>query len=83
VRETEQAFHSLAEGITSVSGCIQRMSVATGAVVEIAREAGDATADVSAATQQSSASTQEIAAAGDELAQTAASLQQLVSAFRV
>jgi methyl-accepting chemotaxis protein len=83
VRETETAFHSLSDGITSVSACIERMSIATGAVEEIARKAGDATADVSAATQQSSAATQEIAAAGDELAQTAAALQALVSAFRV
>ena len=66
-----------------MSACIERMSVATGAVEEIARQAGDATADVSAATQQSSAATQQIGAAGDELAQTAAALQALVSAFRV
>jgi methyl-accepting chemotaxis protein len=82
VRKTEAAFHALAEGITSVSGCIERMSTATGAVGEIAREAGDATADVSAATQESSAATQEISASSDDLAQMAASLQSLVGAFR-
>ena len=53
VRETEAAFHGLAASITSVSGCIERMSAATGDVIDIARGAGDATADVSAATQQS------------------------------
>jgi methyl-accepting chemotaxis protein len=83
VRETEAAFHGLAASITSVSGCIERMSGATGDVVDIARGAGDATADVSAATQQSSAATQEIAASSDDLAQTASSLQGLVAAFRV
>ena len=83
VRETEAAFHGLAESITSVSACIERMSTATGDVVDIAREAGDATADVSAATQQSSAATQQIAASSDDLAQMAASLQALVGTFRV
>jgi methyl-accepting chemotaxis protein len=83
VRETEAAFHGLAESITSVSACIERMSVATGGVVEIAREAGDATADVSAATQQSSAATQQISASSDDLAQMAGSLQSLVGAFRL
>jgi methyl-accepting chemotaxis protein len=83
VRETESAFHGLAESITSVSACIERMSVATGGVVAIAREAGDATADVSAATEQSSAATQQISASSDDLAQMAGSLQGLVGAFRV
>ena len=83
VRETEAAFHALAESITDVSTCIERMSVATGGVVKIAREAGDTTADVSAATQQSSAATQQISASSDELAQMASSLQGLVGAFRV
>ena len=79
VRETEAAFHGLAASITSVSGCIERMSAATGDVIDIAREAGDATADVSAATQQSSAATQQIAASSDDLAQMATSLQGLVA----
>ena len=83
VRETEAAFHGLAESITNVSACIERMSTATGGVVDIAREAGDATADVSAATQQSSAATQQIAASSDDLARMAASLQSLVGNFRV
>ena len=83
VRETETAFHGLAASITSVSGCIERMSGATGDVIDIARGAGDATADVSAATQQSSAATQQIAASSDDLAQMASSLQGLVAAFRV
>jgi methyl-accepting chemotaxis protein len=83
VRETEAAFHGLAASITDVSACIERMSLATGDVVTIAREAGDATADVSAATQQSSAATQEIAASSDDLAQLATSLQGLVANFRV
>ncbi len=83
VRETEAAFHGLAASITSVSGCIERMSAATGDVIDIARGAGDATADVSAATQQSSAATQQIAASSDDLAQMASSLQGLVGAFRV
>jgi methyl-accepting chemotaxis protein len=82
VRETEAAFHGLAKSITDVSDCIQRMSSATGGVVDIARETGDATADVSAATQQSSAATQEIAASSDDLAQMAAALQTLVGNFR-
>ena len=82
VRETEAAFHGLAESITSVSACIERMSTATGGVVIIAREAGDATADVSAPTQQSSAATQQIAASSDDLARMAASLQSLVANFR-
>ena len=34
VRETEAAFHGLAESITNVSACIERMSTATGDVVE-------------------------------------------------
>ena len=83
VRETEAAFHGLAESITSVSACIERMSTATGGVVDIAREAGDATADVSAATQQSSAATQQIAASSDDLAQMASTLQGLVATFRL
>jgi methyl-accepting chemotaxis protein len=83
VRETEAAFHGLAESITNVSVCIERMSSATGNVVTIAREAGDATADVSAATQQSSAATQQIAASSDDLAQMASTLQGLVSTFRM
>jgi methyl-accepting chemotaxis protein len=83
VRETEAAFHGLAESITNVSACIARMSTATGDVITIAREAGDATSDVSAATQQSSAATQEIAASSDDLAQMASSLQSLVGGFRV
>ncbi len=83
VRETADAFHALSESITNVSSCIERVSVATGGVVKIAREAGDATADVSAATQQSSAATQQISASSDELAQMASSLQRLVGAFRV
>ena len=83
VRETEAAFHGLAASITSVSSCIERMSGATGDVIDIARGAGDATADVSAATQQSSAATQQIAASSDDLAQMASSLQGLVAAFRV
>jgi methyl-accepting chemotaxis protein len=83
VRETEAAFHGLAESITSVSGCIARMSTATGDVVTIAREAGDATADVSAATEQSSAATQQIAASSEDLARMATSLQTLVANFRV
>ena len=83
VRETEAAFHGLAESITNVSSCIERMSTATGDVVSIAREAGDATADVSAATQQSSAATQQIAASSDDLAQMAATLQGLVATFRM
>jgi methyl-accepting chemotaxis protein len=83
VRETEAAFHGLAESITNVSYCIERMSNATGGVVDIAREAGDATADVSAATQQSSAATQQIAASSDDLAQMASTLQGLVSTFRM
>jgi methyl-accepting chemotaxis protein len=83
VRETEAAFHGLAASITSVSGCIERMSTATGDVIDIARGAGDATADVSAATEQSSAATQQIAASSDDLARMANSLQGLVSAFRV
>jgi methyl-accepting chemotaxis protein len=83
VRETEAAFHGLAESITNVSVCIERMSSATGDVVTIAREAGDATADVSAATQQSSAATQQIAASSDDLAQMASTLQGLVSTFRM
>ena len=83
VRETEAAFHGLAASITSVSGCIERMSGATGDVIDIARGAGDATADVSAATQQSSAATQQIAASSDDLAQMASTLQGLVAAFRV
>jgi methyl-accepting chemotaxis protein len=82
VRETEAAFHGLAESITNVSACIHRMSSATNGVVDIAREAGDATADVSAATQQSSAATQEIAASSDDLAQMASALQSLVGNFR-
>jgi methyl-accepting chemotaxis protein len=83
VRETESAFHGLAESITSVSACIERMSTATTGVVTIAQEAGDATADVSAATQQSSAATQQIAASSEDLAQMAGSLQELVGSFRV
>jgi methyl-accepting chemotaxis protein len=83
VRETEAAFHGLAESITNVSVCIERMSTATGDVVSIAREAGDATADVSAATQQSSAATQQIAASSDDLAQMASTLQGLVAGFRM
>jgi methyl-accepting chemotaxis protein len=83
VRETEAAFHGLAASITNVSDCIERMSSATGDVVTIARDAGDATADVSAATQQSSAATQEIAASSDDLAQLATSLQGLVGTFRL
>jgi methyl-accepting chemotaxis protein len=83
VRETEAAFHGLAESITNVSACIERMSTATGDVVDIAREAGDATSDVSAATQQSSAATQQIAASSDDLAQMASTLQGLVATFRV
>ncbi|WP_272598034.1 methyl-accepting chemotaxis protein [Solirubrobacter ginsenosidimutans] len=83
VRETEAAFHGLAESITNVSVCIERMSAATGDVVGIAREAGDATADVSAATEQSSASTQQIAASSDDLAQMASTLQGLVATFRL
>ena len=82
VRETEAAFHGLAESITSVSACIERMSTATGDVVSISRDAGDATADVSAATQQSSAATQQIAASSDDLAQMASTLQSLVGNFR-
>jgi len=72
VRETEAAFHALSGSITSVSSCIERMSIATGAVVAIARGAGDATADVSAATQQSSAATQPISASSNDLAESAA-----------
>ena len=68
VRETEAAFHGLADSITNVSACIERMSTATGGVVDIARDTGDATADVSAATQQSSAATQQIAASSADLA---------------
>jgi methyl-accepting chemotaxis protein len=83
VRETEAAFHGLAESITNVSDCIQRMSSATGGVVDIARSAGDATADVSAATEQSSAATQQIAASSDDLAQMASALQTLVANFQV
>jgi methyl-accepting chemotaxis protein len=83
VRETEAAFHGLAESITNVSSCITRMSGATGDVIGIARQAGDATADVSAATQQSSAATQQIAASSDDLAQMASTLQGLVSTFRM
>ena len=83
VRETEAAFHGLAESITNVSACIARMSTATGDVITIAREAGDATSDVSAATQESSAATQEIAASSDDLAQMATSLQSKVAGFRV
>jgi methyl-accepting chemotaxis protein len=83
VRETEAAFHGLAESITNVSVCIERMSTATGDVVGIAREAGDATAEVSAATEQSSAATQQIAASSDDLAQMASTLQGLVGTFRV
>ena len=83
VRETEAAFHALVEAASRASpSCIERMSIATGEVVEIAREAGDATADVSAATQQSSAATQQISASSDELAEMAASLQRLVGEFR-
>jgi methyl-accepting chemotaxis protein len=82
VRETEAACHGLAASITDVSDCIHRMSNATGGVVDIAREAGEGTADVSAATQQSSAATQEIAASSDDLAQMAANLQSLVANFR-
>jgi methyl-accepting chemotaxis protein len=83
VRETEAAFHSLADSITSVSACIERMSEATTGVVSIARKAGDATAEVSAASQQSSAATQQIAASSEDLAQVAGTLQGLVGAFRV
>jgi methyl-accepting chemotaxis protein len=83
VRETEAAFHGLAASITNVSGCIERMSGATGDVIDIARGAGDATADVSAATQQSSAATQQIAASSDDLAQMASTLQGMVGTFRV
>ena len=43
VRETEAAFHGLAESITNVATCIERMSSATGDVGEIARAAGVAT----------------------------------------
>jgi methyl-accepting chemotaxis protein len=82
VRETEAAFHGLADSITNVSACIHRMSSATGGVIDIAREAGDATADVSAATEQSSAATQQIAASSDDLAQMASALQSLVGDFR-
>ncbi len=82
VRETEAAFHGLADSITNVSACIHRMSSATGGVVDIARETGDATADVSAATQESSAATQQIAASSDDLAQMASALQSLVGNFR-
>ena len=82
VRETEAAFHGLAQSITNVATCIERMSTATSGVVDIAREAGDATADVSAANQQSSAATQEIAASSDDLAQMASALQSLVGNFR-
>ena len=82
VRETEAAFHALSGSITSVSSCIERMSIATGEVVAIAREAGDVTADVSAATQQSSAATQQISASSNDLAEMAGSLQRLVGEFR-
>jgi methyl-accepting chemotaxis protein len=82
VRETEAAFHGLAESITSVSTCIERMSAATSSVGQIAREAGAATSDVSAATQQSSAATQQIAASSSDLAEMATSLQGLVETFR-
>ena len=81
-RETEAAFHTLATSIADLSACIQRMSVATAEVVEIAHQAGDATANVSAATEQSSAATEQISASSEDLAQMAEKMRALVGAFR-
>ncbi|MDA0172600.1 methyl-accepting chemotaxis protein [Solirubrobacter taibaiensis] len=82
-RETEAAFHTLATSTADLSACIQRMSVATAEVVQIAHHAGDATANVSAATEESSAATQEMSASSEDLAQMAEKLRTLVGAFRV
>ena len=82
-RETEAAFHTLATSTSDLSACIQRMSVATAEVVEIAHQAGDATANVSAATEESSAATQEMSASSEDLARMAEKLRTLVGAFRV
>ena len=82
-RETEAAFHTLATSTADLSACIQRMSVATAEVVQIAHQAGDATANVSAATEESSAATQEMSASSEDLARMAEKLRTLVGAFRV
>ena len=81
-RETGAAFHTLATSIADLSACIQRMSVATAEVVEIAHQAGDATANVSAATEQSSAATEQMSASSEDLAQMAEKMRALVGAFR-
>jgi methyl-accepting chemotaxis protein len=83
VRETESAFHGLADSITEVSACIDRMAKATGDVAEVARETGSATENVSAATEQSAAATQQIASSSEDLAVLAGSLSELVGAFNV
>lgn len=83
VAETRVAFEGLATSIQDVSGCIDRVAIATEEVATVAMDASAATEQVSASAQQTSASTEEIAASARELADRAGALQELVGRFTV
>ena len=81
VEQTRNAFHGLAASIADVTGCISRISEATGQVSTVAEGTSAATEEVSASTEQTSASTQQVSASSEELGRTADHLKQLVSRF--